>query len=154
MNPIKLFGINDCNRTLTYKTWLQQHQIPFYYYDIGENEENQYLLSQYYKSGSLYFPTLVVDNQKFKRPNLERLMEVIIKKSIDALPNIRSIVTSDGKDYLLVKKRKREEVIVKRLLDQVLPFPSIKYNDGSFAKFSLGTKEKILAFFTNHQIKA
>ena len=85
MESIKLFGISDCKNTLGLIDYFKGISIEYTFYDIGESDENQWLLSRYYRSNRLHFPTVVLNEQKLKKPSAEEITNTIITQKINHL---------------------------------------------------------------------
>ena len=153
MEPVKLFGIIDCKRTLAYRSWLDAHRVPYLYYDIGESEENQYLLSRYHENGGLHFPTLVVKDQGLKRPKIRDLMNVLIRNFLHSLPDGTSYARVGQSACLITKKSlgdtRQLEFGVQRIPDREDIVPKMEILHKSFPMdLPLVTQNRILEVLT------
>ncbi len=157
MEPVKLFGIADSIQTLAYQSWLKNNGIPHVCYDIGESEENQFLLSKYYKSGRLRFPTLVVKNTKLRKPKEQDLIDVVIQEATANLSNGKTLVTVNDKKYTITK-RKIDKNIVKICVHGFKDFGLLcfeVYMDANKKHIHVADeyKKAVLGFLTSYQIE-
>lgn len=76
---IKLFGSENCHKTIYYKGLLKDSNMSYKFLDVVSNEEHAVELRELYNNKKLNFPTLTIGKKKLRNPGKEELFKWIDK---------------------------------------------------------------------------
>lgn len=78
-NVIKLYGTERCHKTQYYKTFFEQHNHDYTFYDVEENSSFEEELRNLYSTRKLNFPTITINSKTLRNPTEKELLKWLEK---------------------------------------------------------------------------